>query len=241
MKFSSRTTALAGAIIGALPAAICGIGVAVVRQNSLHPYGYDMAPLANFLLYLVAPMGFVWALGGALLALNRRLLVLTWALIGALPGAVGAPLVFVLQGGCTYWIMNCFGDVFLLVIAFASMALGVSVGGFAGWIITHRNDARRLGKEHDMRNVAQGAWMRLRENGITRHVFCGMAPATAVATLLLLWGVAAIVNQPYASFYGESVIFFAILMFSVAALGGQVGVLIGWLRTSRKGRTLLGR
>ena len=240
MKSTSIINALLGALIGALPVAICGIGIAVARQNGIHPYGYDLVPVADFLPYLIAPMGFVWAFGGMLLALNRRFHVLVCALFGALPGAVGSPLVFVLQGGCTYWIMNCFGDVFLLVIAFASIALGVSLGGFAGWIITHQNDTRRLGTEHGAGEVVRGAWTRLRENGVTRHVFCGTAPATAVATLLVLFGVASLLNQPYASFYGESVIFFAILVFSVAALGGQVGALVGWFQTIRE-RTLPGR
>ncbi len=225
--------AMLGALIGAMPAAICGIGVAVARQNGVHPYGHDLAPVANFLLYLVAPMGFVWAWGGVLLALNRRFRVLVWALFGALPGSVGSPLVFVFQGGCTYWIMNCFGDVFLLVIAFASMALGVSLGGFAGWSITHRNDMRCLVEQYRIGEVVRGAWIRLRENGVTKHVFCGTAPATAIATLLILLGVYALSNQPYASFYGESVIFFAILMLAIAALGGQIGALVGWLRANQ--------
>ena len=68
--------ALQGGLIGALPAAICGIGIAVVRQNRIQPYGYDLEPVANFLLYLAALMEGVWAFGGALLALNQRFLVL---------------------------------------------------------------------------------------------------------------------------------------------------------------------
>ncbi len=240
MGVSKWRRVLVGALAGALPAVICGVGVGIARQDGIHPYGHDLDPMANIILYLITPMGCIWVVGGALLALNGRLRVLIGALAGALPGAIGSPLVFVLQGGCAYWVLHCFGDVLLLVVAFASMTIGVSLGAFVGWIFTHRGDMRRLvdmrrlGEEHGIREVVRGAWMRLQENGVTKCALCGTAPGLIIAMLLFLWGGVNLLSQPYASFYGESVIFFAVMMLSIATSFGQLGALEGWFRARRK-------
>lgn len=216
----------AGGALGLLPALFCITGFVTLRltENACASNVYtEKWGYASLAIYIAAPAFVVWGVSCAAFAVDGLRELLRGGLIGALTG--GAILFTWFIGmstrGCPQW---DYLERLLLYSALLIMLLATPIGAVLGWRLSDIG-ARNL------------RFRTLFDSKMRKCAYCGAMPGIAG----LIWSTAIfalyLIGDDY---YGTASYAFLLMLLSASAAvaGGQVGWLIGWLR-SRRGLGIL--
>ena len=222
---SSMRRLFAGSAMGLLPALICIAGFIMLRLAehacSSNAYTGEMGH-ASLILYIAVPVFVTWGFSGVALAVDGHRGLLRSGLVGGLIGGAG---LFALFAGMS--MRDCFQwgylDRLLLYSALLIMLLTTPFGVILGWSLSY--GIRNL---HSFRTVV--------DSKSRSFAYCGAMPGIAALTWsTLVFALYLIGNADDRGTAGH-VFLYILLSISLVAAGGQVGWLIGWLRS--RGRPL---
>ena len=171
-------------------------------------------------LYVMVFMSGVWGFTGAMIGMNGHKTVLAGGLLGGLAGAVaifGAFFAMSLRD-CDYWASVNYYDTLLLYGAILFAVIAAQLGIVVGWKLIYK-------PTNNSCNFRIGIPPQL-----VKRALIGASPGI----LLFLWALIMFFAFLRADFATSSYLFvFMLLFLSVAMIGGQAGVIIGWLRGRR--------